>query len=128
MLVALAMILLLGGSSPSAAEQFTKQLDQLVGKQLTDSSSRTEAKAAAAEMTATLKEFNAKLKTAAAEIAKLNEEETTTSAELESAIQSVADARAGAFEKLVASRAKLRKALSSEQWDGIVVAAAKSVK
>jgi hypothetical protein len=127
MLIALFCILVLGGGGGglTAAQNFVKQLDKMVGKQLKDPSTRAEAKAAVSEMRATFKDYDARLKGTAAEIARLNEGYAVNTSEFENTIRELDGARSDAFERLVTARAKLRAAIPAEQWDSVVGAAAR---
>jgi hypothetical protein len=125
MLVALFCILLLGGGGEvTAGESFVRQLDKIVGKQLKDPAASAEAKAAVGEMRSTFKDYDARLKQTAAELARLNGADAVNTAEFESATRALDGARTEAFERLVAARARLRAAIPAAQWDGIVGAAA----
>jgi hypothetical protein len=125
MLVALFCILLLGGGGgDTAGESFVKQLDKIVGKQMKDPAAKSGAKAAVGEMRATFKDYEARLKQTAAELARLNASDAVTPADFENTTRALDGARAEAFERLVTARAKLRAAIPAAQWDAIVGAAA----
>jgi len=126
MLVALFCILVLGSANASAGRTFVNRLDKLIGKELATSAAKTEAKAAVGEMRESIQEYDAKLKQAAQDIAKLNEDYAVSASEFENTVRELDGARANAFGHLVSARAKLRAAIPAEQWGGIVGAAARA--
>jgi len=125
MLVALVAIMLLGGSSVSDIERFIQDLDKLVGKRLEEPAARAEAQAAVREMKTIVGEYNSQLKRLPTEIAAKNADETVTDGDFDQSVRALEDARSVAFERLVASREKLRQAIPADQWDATVGAASR---
>jgi hypothetical protein len=125
MLVALVAVMLLGGASASDIERFVQDLDKLVGKELADPAARAEARAAVGEMKATVGDYHHQLKDLPREIAAKNADEAVRDVEFEQTIVALDGARTAAFERLVASREKLRRVIPADRWDATVGAASR---
>jgi hypothetical protein len=115
-----------GGGGATAAESVAKQFDKIVGTQLKDPTAGTEVKATVDETKATLKDYHAGLEQASADFTMMNEGYAVSAAEFENMDRVLDGARSDAFGRVVTSRAKLRAAIPSAQWDRIVGAAART--
>jgi histone H3/H4 len=125
MLIALLAMLLLSGSTTSAGVEFVDRLAKVVGKKVADPAARTAAESAVGEMKVAFEQYGAEIKRTLVEAASTNASYTMSAADFEHSFQHLDRTRAEAMERLVAARAKLRQAITPDQWDATIGAAAK---